>query len=313
MGTGTQGTSETGMGEESGTGETGALEGCAACGPDEACVAIPVSDACLLPGTYDLLYVPFDEEVCATDEGICAEPCVDALCGPTHTCVPDCEYVEGVDIWCAPTGFPEECDPLVQDCPEGEKCVPYVQTPGSTSWDANKCVPVLGEAAAGEPCHSDGLELATDDCDMDSVCFDVDEQGVGICRGFCDPQYACPEGESCIVANDQVITLCYQSCLPFDPSTCAEDQLCLWGGSDFHCFGLEPVEPYGECDDIGEHCPSGQRCEFGSLLEGCAVESCCTDYCDLSLPEDPCPAPLGCESLGWEAYPDVGSCRLPAP
>jgi hypothetical protein len=55
-------------------------------------------------------------------------------------------------------GWPSECDPFLQDCPEGEKCVSYASSGGS--WDANKCVPVLGDGAAGEPCSYGGTTAA---------------------------------------------------------------------------------------------------------------------------------------------------------
>jgi len=42
------------------------------------------------------------------------------------------------------------CDPFLQGCPEGEKCVAYASTGGN--WDANKCVPVFGDAGPGESC-----------------------------------------------------------------------------------------------------------------------------------------------------------------
>src|SRR5690242_9848822 len=45
---------------------------------------------------------------------------------------------------------PVPCDSFLQDCAEGEKCVPW--SPSGGAWDASKCVPVLGDQAMGEPC-----------------------------------------------------------------------------------------------------------------------------------------------------------------
>ena len=64
-----------------------------------------------------------------------------------------------------------ECDSFEQDCPEGEKCVPYGSTGGN--WDANKCVPVMGDQEPGEPCWWGGVVEATDNCDETSACWDV--------------------------------------------------------------------------------------------------------------------------------------------
>ena len=37
----------------------------------------------------------------------------------------------------------QDCDPYAQDCPEGEKCVPYAST--GSDWNANKCVAIMGD------------------------------------------------------------------------------------------------------------------------------------------------------------------------
>ena len=87
------------------------------------------------------------------------------------------------------------CDPLEQDCPEDEKCVPYSSTGGN--WDY-KCVPVLGNQAPGQPCTSSGTLESTDDCDETSWCYD------GECAPFCmGPADAleCPPGTACLVAR----------------------------------------------------------------------------------------------------------------
>ena len=65
------------------------------------------------------------------------------------------------------------CDPYMQDCPEGEKCVPMA-SPGSDAFDENKCVPVTGEGEPGDACAYGGVNEATDDCGPDSYCYFVD-------------------------------------------------------------------------------------------------------------------------------------------
>ena len=109
-------------------------------------------------------------------------------------------------------GVSMECDQWTQDCPDGEKCVPYPSSGGS--WDANKCVAVMGAQAVGEPCVSGGWVEATDDCDETSFCWDVreiDGEWIGVCHALCtgypdSPQ--CPESSYCAVAGGGVIVLC---------------------------------------------------------------------------------------------------------
>mgnify|MGYP006921782934 CR=1 FL=1 len=82
---------------------------------------------------------------------------------------------------------PLSCDIFAQDCPEGEKCVPFAST-DSGVWDGNKCVPVQGDQAPGEDCTWTGIVEATDDCDANSICWNaelVGDQYVGTCVAQC--------------------------------------------------------------------------------------------------------------------------------
>jgi hypothetical protein len=85
------------------------------------------------------------------------------------------------------------CDPFAQDCPDGEKCVPYSGHGGL--WDAFKCVLITGEQTTGEPCTYGGTVEATDDCDQISGCWNVQDlegEAVGICYAFCMGTLAAP-------------------------------------------------------------------------------------------------------------------------
>lgn len=107
--------------------------------------------------------------------------------GPNIIPYPDAFCSAAGGFYCTPS-----CDPLAQDCPEGEKCTPFASTGGT--WDDYKCVPVLGELGPGESCTYDDPVLATDDCGSTSMCYD------GVCRSFCKPPYdtpACPVGYGC--------------------------------------------------------------------------------------------------------------------
>jgi hypothetical protein len=55
-------------------------------------------------------------------------------------------------IWEVPSDYgtaPHSCDPFAQDCPAGEKCVPYDLA--GNNWNANKCAAVVGDRGAHVP------------------------------------------------------------------------------------------------------------------------------------------------------------------
>jgi Mg-chelatase subunit ChlD len=100
------------------------------------------------------------------------------------------------------------CDPFMQDCPEGEKCVPYASSGGAL--DANKCVPVTGEGEPGDPCTYAGVVEATDDCNAVGICWDV-QMSMGTCAGFCEGTSdapVCPQGFGCLIANEGSVAVC---------------------------------------------------------------------------------------------------------
>lgn len=215
-----------------------------------------------------------------------------------------------------------ECDPFGQDCPEGEKCVPYASSGGT--WDANKCVMVTGSGSAGDPCTYAGSIEATDDCDPTTLCWDVvDVEGVptGVCTEFCtgtpdDP--LCPEQTSCVIANEGSINLCIESCDPL-LQECGPGQGCYWAGDDFVCL-FAPEEPLADGEPCGQFndCAPGSWCVAGGLLASCDGSSCCTALCD-TLDPDACPDPeLECvlfyeQGMAPAGYETLGACLAPGP
>jgi hypothetical protein len=209
-----------------------------------------------------------------------------------------------------------ECDPFAQDCPEGEKCVPYASS--GDAWDANKCVPVTGEQLTGEPCTYGGVFEATDDCDATGICLDRDGDTLGTCHAFCpgtadDPQ--CPDNQLCEISNEGSATLCVEQCSPL-LQDCEPPTACYWDVSGFHCLpgGEVPIgEPCGAAND----CPPGNQCVEGSLLPSCAGEACCTGFCELGLDENLCLIPgSACvpffeEGAAPEGLEQVGLCLSP--
>jgi hypothetical protein len=213
------------------------------------------------------------------------------------------------------------CDPFEQDCPEGEKCSPYASD-GGNEWNANKCVPVLGDQQPGELCSWDGIIEATDDCDATSFCWDVmeiDGELLGTCAAFCTgtadaPE--CPGGGSCIITDSFSFALCIITCNPL-LQDCAPGLGCFWANSAFACLFTAGDIPAGEPCGFINDCAPGNYCVEAATLPDCAATSCCTSFCDLDLGDAQCSEPgTACVAFfnDGEAppgYEDLGLCLVP--
>ncbi|MFO7562849.1 MAG: hypothetical protein R6X02_09425 [Enhygromyxa sp.] len=210
----------------------------------------------------------------------------------------------------------DPCDPFAQDCPEGEKCVPFGSA--GVGWDHNKCVPVLGEQGPGEPCHYAGVVDSTDDCDATSFCWNVTQEGIGTCAPFClgsADNPICPDAPPgcadyhCVINSDATINLCVLECDPL-AQDCGESLGCFWANDGFWCVFTTEERSIGEpCGYIND-CVSGAGCVDTELLPDCAGESCCAPFCDLAALLDPCPDLLAGTSCMpfWE--PTNPGCEL---
>lgn len=206
-----------------------------------------------------------------------------------------------------------ECDPFAQDCPEGEKCVPYAST--GTTWNANKCVPVSGDGQVGESCSSGGIVEATDSCGADSVCWDVQEvEGglLGVCTAYCSGTAdvpSCPDGTNCSVSNQGSVTLCLTQCDPI-AQDCPEGLACVWANDSFSCVLASPGNEAGAPCSQSE-CGVGLLCVEGQFVPGCLDSACCAPYCSLAAPSCPWPE-AACvpffESDPVPGFEDVGVC-----
>lgn len=229
-------------------------------------------------------------------------------------------FVDGGDY-----SFADACDMLAQDCPVGEKCVPFATREGG-GWDDNKCVPILGEQAVGEPCRYGGRVEATDDCDDTSVCWDVmeiDGELLGTCRPFCTgtpDNPSCEDGYACSTGSDSTIVLCIPLCNPLEQD-CGPGLGCYWSGFDFSCILTTQDLPVGApCGYIND-CEPGNICLDAVAVPNCMGAACCTNYCDVQLGPEQCDALPG-TACAWfwqdngeapPGYDDVGVCVLPEP
>ena len=212
---------------------------------------------------------------------------------------------------------PPSCDSWTHNCPDGEKCVPYPSSGGT--WDANKCVAVMGAQAVGEPCVSGGWVEATDDCDETSFCWsvmEIDGELIGYCHAFCsgspdNPQ--CPESSYCGVAGGGVLAICIPTCDPL-LQDCAAGLACFFDGGSFTCIFTIQNIPAGEPCGFINDCAAGLVCLDAEPFPACEGSACCSPFCDISLGDGQCEAVPGTscvsffeEGMAW-GYEQVGVC-----
>jgi hypothetical protein len=259
-----------------------------------------------------------------SDDGTSGEPSSESTSSESTSSESTTETETSTSDSGVPTFVPEydvivlvDCDPLAQDCPVGEKCVPYSTT--GSNWDDHKCVPVMGDQVPGEPCSYGGVIEATDDCDAASFCWDVqdvDGEIVGICHAFCvDESFDCPPGSACWIGN--VVTFCEPTCDPV-AQDCGSGLGCYWVNNGFSCiFTTQDIalgEPCGYIND----CAPGLGCLSSEVFPACAGSACCGAWCNLALGDAPCEVMPGtvCESFFEEGQAppgneQIGVCILP--
>lgn len=216
----------------------------------------------------------------------------------------------------------KECDVFAQDCPEGQKCMPWAKD-GGDSWNAAKCTQLDAmPKLKGDPCKADGTGLnGIDDCDLNLICWFLNPQNEGVCTDQCGGTIdapTCPDLQQvCDISNDGVVAICLDTCNPLTQD-CPPEQICFNSGSvNFVCDhdasgdGGQYLDP---CIYINE-CDYGLYCALQEGVPGCSnPDGCCAPYCSLSDPE--CPESTECQPwYGDEQAPpgqeDIGFCAIP--
>ena len=225
---------------------------------------------------------------------------------------------------CETTGEEAElCDKFTQDCPEGQKCTAYSRD-GHDAWSGTKCVPVMGDGQAGDPCTvQDNAFSGLDDCAKGVMCWAVDEENHGTCLALCTgPDYApmCAEGFICWLTDEGVLNLCRALCDPL-LADCAEGEVCLPYLDAFVCWpdaSGEEGQAFDACEFVNR-CDPGLICLNPSAASECDPNAggCCLPYCDVTDPDVTCPG-VGQECVAWyeegmapPEYAKVGICTLP--
>ncbi|MEX1366505.1 MAG: ribulose phosphate epimerase [Nannocystaceae bacterium] len=222
-------------------------------------------------------------------------------------------------------GVNNQCDIWAQDCPEGEKCMPW-DASGGSSWNATRCSPIEDNPdQPGDPCTVEGSGVSgIDSCDIAAMCWDVDgETNMGVCVPFCEGSEDAPlcsdPDEACSITNDGVLILCLPLCDPL-LQDCPEGQACYPEPNGFICSPDASGPDLGAIGDPCEFlnvCDPGGWCAAAEVVPDCAGSiGCCAAYCDLTDPMDNCPDMTECtpwhdEGTAPPGEEDIGVCILP--
>jgi hypothetical protein len=184
-------------------------------------------------------------------------------------------------------------------------------------------VPITGDQTAGEPCTLGGPLAGSDDCDANSVCFDVMELGgelIGTCHAFCSGPVdfpECPESSTCELVADGHLPICIPDCDPL-AQDCGPEQGCYWDGTHFLCVPSSESLAAGESCEFSNACAPGLICAAAESLPDCEGVGCCSPFCHLELGDTQCEALPGTscvsffeEGMAPAAYENVGLCILP--
>lgn len=226
-------------------------------------------------------------------------------------------------------GVAFECDLFAQDCPEGEKCMPWANDGGT--WNATRCSPIMeNPGQPGDECTVEGNSATgIDSCDIAMQCWDVDPKtNTGVCVAMCTGDESNPICEdpdtTCSIANDGAIVLCLPVCDPIIQD-CVDGQACYPIAEDWVCGPDASGEMgvYGDPCEFINVCDPGLICDIPEATPGCVgALGCCTEVCDLTDPAGnaQCQGEAqGQECIPWyppeatpPGYEDVGTCTIPA-
>ncbi len=178
------------------------------------------------------------------------------------------------------------CDLWNNDCPRGEKCMPWAND-GGMYWNAVRCSPIARKPGQpGEPCTVEGSGYSgIDDCDVGAMCFDVDPDTLtGTCVAMCEgspevPSCADPT-RVCSQTHESAINLCLWPCDPV-AQDCPDGLSCTSDGVAFVCVRPGAGVFADSCAELLD-CGPALSCVENSTA-GCA-DRCCTEACDPMAP-----------------------------
>ena len=194
----------------------------------------------------------------------------------------------GCGFLCAPDAAAESCDLFAQNCPPGEKCMPWAND-GGPAWNATRCSPLAKDPTqAGEECKVEGSGVSgIDNCDVGLMCWNVDENGTGMCEDICTGSADLPICEDpedfCVMANDGVIALCLFACHPLLHDCPVQNEVCYPIGEHWACAPDRQSKGRGHPCAFVNQCGAGDVCISKAAFTSCLGDwSCCTSLCDLN-------------------------------
>lgn len=151
--------------------------------PGDECVVEGYLGSCLDNCELGSMCLDFDGDGMGTCQKFCGGSAANPMCEADEGCL---IYFAGV-----PFCF-EKCDPLVQDCPDGQGCYPDEEAPGGTGF---LCLPTIGASPAG------GLCWLLSGCAPGLLCVTPEfvpgcNENFGCCTPLCDVEQApdpCPD------------------------------------------------------------------------------------------------------------------------
>lgn len=221
-----------------------------------------------------------------------------------------------------------QCSVYDQDCPVGEKCVPW-SLEADLVPDEIRCCPLdNARLQPGDACTVEGyFGSCIDDCDVGSFCLDIDDDGMGTCLAMCEgtpDNPICETDQSCLIYFAGV-PLCFDQCDPLvqncpEGNGCYPDQEAA-GNTGFICLPTIGTSGVGDYCWLLSNCQRGLICVYPDFFPDCnGLVGCCTQLCDLREP-DPCgDINPELECVPWfptgqmppQAYlQDVGACIIP--
>jgi hypothetical protein len=196
------------------------------------------------------------------------------------------------------SGSSSECSQWLEDCPAGEKCMPYANDGGNAP-NAMRCSPIAANPGQpGDPCPMEGSPVSgIDDCDLHSLCWDVENDTLeGTCVAMCigtEGAPACGNADRvCSIDGSGLYSLCLPACDPL-MQDCGPLRGCYPAASAFVCAPDASGDgggPFMGCEFINA-CDAGTMCSQSPECEA-DVQACCVPYCSLSSPD--CPVTTTC-------------------
>jgi hypothetical protein len=291
-------------GSETGGGETEGSEGTAATSMPGTSSPTTLGTSTSTTTTTTTITTTTDSSSGGEDESTSAPSCA-FLCPP--------DFVS-----------PIECDVWEQDCPAGEKCMPWAND-GGNSFNATKCTAIVDDPAQpGDPCTVEGSGVSgIDSCDAAAMCWNVHPDTLeGTCVAFCggseDNPFCFDECQFCTATGESLLNLCLPVCDPL-VQDCGEHSGCYDWGENFGCA----VDPSGAGGGAGEPCEFINACDAGTMcvaadaMPDCEDVGCCAPFCTVG-DDTPCAAvpgtacvPLFEDHVPSCVSPNVGACMLP--